>query len=243
VNYLDNYLTSTVTLTTIGNTANQVNQPRDLDFKPNSNELWVCNYGAAQGGSMVTFYNAGLPNQTSQYRKDTHSGHFMVYPSAMAFGDNGEWAAVSEIQNTNTASPTFMGPALWLSDTSIFAKVFQNNWTPGYPLGSHIDMLHQSPFAMGIAHDSLKVYYVMDGYNGNICRYDFVQDHGPGYDDHSAGMIWRYTDVPVGRVADMPSHRKPDRTTNCKRNPRRVLPGGAGGRGSDRYLYNPTVWY
>ncbi|HLG33747.1 MAG TPA: T9SS type A sorting domain-containing protein, partial [Bacteroidia bacterium] len=30
--------------------------------------------------------------------------------------------------------------------------------------------------------------------------------HGPGYDNHSAGKIWRYTDVPVTRVAGVPSH-------------------------------------
>ncbi len=214
VNYLDNYLSAALTLTTIGDSANSnVIHPRDLDFKPNSNELWVCNLGAQTGGSIVIFYNAGQPNQSSEYRKDSHSSHFMVYPSAMAFGDNGEWSAVSEIQNTNPNATTFMGPALWLSDTSIFARVFQSNWAPGFPLGSHIDMLHQSPFAMGIAHDSLKVYYVMDGHNGNICRYDFVQDHGPGYDDHSAGMIWRYIDVPVTRVPGIPSHMILDRTS------------------------------
>lgn len=213
-NYLDNYIGNSITLTTIGNSANQVSQPRDLDFKPNSNELWVSNYGTSNGGTNVIFYNAGLPNQTSQYRKDSHSGHFMIYPSAIAFGDDGKWGCVSEIQNTNAASPTFMGPALWLSDTNVFAKVFQNNWVSGYPLGSHIDMLHQSPFAMGIAHDSLMAYWVMDGYNSNICKYDFSADHGPGYDNHSAGKIWRYTDIPVTRVVGVPSHMVLDKVNH-----------------------------
>jgi hypothetical protein len=205
-NYLDNYIGNPVTLTTIGTSADQVLEPRDLDFKPNSNELWVVNYGTSGGGSFIIFYNAGLSNQTSEYRKDSHSGHFMIYPSAFAFGDNGEWANVNEIQSTGGPTSTFMGPSLWLSDTSVFARVFQNNWVSGYPLGSHIDMLHQSPFAMGIAHDSLKAYWVMDGYNGNICKYDYVTDHSPGYEDHSAGKIWRYIDVPVTRVAGVPSH-------------------------------------
>ncbi|MBK5286447.1 MAG: T9SS type A sorting domain-containing protein [Bacteroidia bacterium] len=211
-NYLDNYISNPVTLTTIGNSSNQINQPRDLDFKPNSNECWVANYGTSNGGTSIIFYNAGLPNQTSQYRKDTHTSHFMIYPSAIAFGDDGKWACVSEIQNTS--SGTFMGPTLWLSDTNIFARVFQNNWVSGYPLGSHIDMLHQSPFSMGIAHDSLMAYWVMDGYNGNICKYDYVADHGPGYDNHSAGKIWRYTDVPVTRVVGVPSHMVLDKTNH-----------------------------
>lgn len=212
-NYLDNYIGSSITLTTIGTSANSLNKPTDLDFKPNSNELWVCQYGTASGGNNVIFYNAGLPTQTSQYRKDTHTSHFMKYPSAMAMGDDGMWACVSEIQSTGSATSTFMGPTLWTSDTSVFARVFQNNWVNGFPLGSHYDMLHQSPFAMGIAHDSALIYWVMDGHNGNICKYDYVQDHGPGYDDHSAGKIWRYIDVPVTRVVGVPSHMELDKST------------------------------
>ncbi|HKR05287.1 MAG TPA: T9SS type A sorting domain-containing protein [Bacteroidia bacterium] len=211
-NYLDNYIGNPVTLTTIGTSTNQLSQPRDLDFKPNSNELWVCNYGTSSGGSNVIFYNAGLSNQTSQYRKDTHTSHFMRFPSAMAFGDDGKWAAVSEILNTN--SGTFMGPALWTSDTSIFARVFQNNWVNGFPLGSHLDMLHQSPFAMGIAHDSATAYWVMDGHFGSICKYDFAGNHGPGYDNHANGKIWRYTDVTVARVVGVPSHMVVDKVNH-----------------------------
>ena len=71
-NYLDNYINSTVALTTIGTSSNLLNQPRDLDFKPNTNELWVCNYGNTNGGTMIIFYNAGLPNQTSEFRHDDH---------------------------------------------------------------------------------------------------------------------------------------------------------------------------
>jgi hypothetical protein len=212
-NYLDNYIGNTVTLTTVGSSSDQVLAPRDLDFKPNSNELWVMNYGDGSGGSFVIFYNAGLPDQWSEYRRDTHAGHFMIYPSAFAFGDNGEWANVNEIQSTGGPTSTFMGPSLWLSDTNIFARVFQSNWASGYPLGSHIDMLHQSPFAMGIAHDSLKAYWVMDGYNGTICKYDYVNDHGPGYEDHSAGEIYRYVDVPVTRVDGVPSHMVLDKSS------------------------------
>lgn len=205
-NFLDNYIGATVTSTVVASSADFINQPRDLDFKPNSNELWICNYGNSSGGSNVIIYNAGMANQTSQYRKDTHTSHFMRYPSALAFGDDYKWAAVSEIQSTAGPTSTFMGPALWSGDTSITAKVFQNNWVSGLPLGSHLDMLHQSPFAMGIAHDSAMAYWVMDGHNGNLIKYDFVQHHGPGYDNHSAGKLWRYIDVTVTRVVNIPSH-------------------------------------
>src|SRR6187401_3575150 len=75
--YLDNYINNTVTVTTIGDGTQSVSQPRDLDFKPNTNELWVLNYGTSNGSSHVIFFNAGTSDQTSQYRKDTHSGHFL----------------------------------------------------------------------------------------------------------------------------------------------------------------------
>ena len=212
-NFIDKYLSDPLIYTTIANSSNNINKPRDLEFKPNTNELWVVNYGANSGGNVVILYNAGQSNQTSQYRKDSHSSHFMLYPSALAFSDNGEWGSTSEIKNTGNANSTFMGPSLWSGDTSIMAKVCQNNWVSGYPLGSHLDMLHQSPFAMGIASDSAKVFWVFDGWNSNICRYDFNIDHSPGYDNHSSGKIWRYSDVSVLRAVGIPSHMALDRTS------------------------------
>ena len=69
-NYVDHYLTDPLTFTTVVSSANSVSQPRDLDFKPNSNELWVVNYGNSNGGNMVIVYNAGTPlaNFTVQER-------------------------------------------------------------------------------------------------------------------------------------------------------------------------------
>lgn len=212
-NYLDNLLTGTPVSTTIASSTNSVSQPRDLDFKPGTSELWVANRGNANGGTVVIIYHAGQTGQVAQYRKDSHSGHFMIYPSGIAFGDNGEWANTNEIKNTASASSTFMGPALWTGDTSIFARVFQNNWVNGRPLGSHLDMIHQSPFSMGIAHDTASMYWVFDGHNGNLCKYDFGAHHSPGYDDHSNARIWRYTDVPLTREVDMPGHMIKDKSS------------------------------
>lgn len=211
--YIDKYITEDITLTTIGSGSQSVAKPRDLDFKPNTNELWVANLGGNNGGSMVIFYDAGLPTQYSQYRKDSHTGHFKAYPSAFAFGDYGFFANTNEIKSTGGANSTFMGPALWSADTAIFARVFQSDWVSGLPLGSHYDMLHQSPFAMGIAHDSAHAYWVNDGHNGNICKYDFVIHHGPGYDDHSNGKIWRFSEVEVTRVPNIPSHMVLDKSS------------------------------
>ncbi|HLG02815.1 MAG TPA: choice-of-anchor J domain-containing protein [Bacteroidia bacterium] len=210
-NFLDRYLVDSLAYTVIGSSANQLSSPRDLDVKPNTNEIWVANYGTSAGGNFVIFYNSGLSNQTTQYRKDSHSDHFSRYTSAIAFSDIGEFGTIGEF--LPSGGSTFMGPSLWSLDTNIFARVFQNNWVNGLPLGSHLDMLHQSPYGMGMAHDSAKIYWVFDGHNGNICKYDYVMGHGPGYDDHSAGKIYRYTDVTVSRVIGVPSHMIVDKTT------------------------------
>lgn len=203
-NYLDRYLTDSLTYTVIGNSTNFILAPRDLDVKPNTNEVWVSNIGGTNGSDFIIFYSAALPNQTSQKRYDTHSGHFNKYNAGIAFGDQGEFGTIGE--NQNSGNSTFMGPSLWSQDTAIFAKVFQNAWISNYPLGSHLSMLHQSPYGMGIAWDTGKVYWVADGFNDNIARYDFVMGHGPGYDNHSAGKIWRYTDVSFTRLDSVPSH-------------------------------------
>ena len=129
--FIDKYLTDPLVYTTIGTSTNNINQPKDLDFKPNTNELWVVNYGTTTGGTNVIFYNAGLPTQTSVYKKDSHTSHFMRFPPALAFSDIGEFANVSEIQSTAGGTSTFMGPGLWSADTNIFARVYQNNWVSG----------------------------------------------------------------------------------------------------------------
>lgn len=205
-NQLDNYFNGTNTFTVIGTASNNLTSPQDLDFVPGRpNEWWVLNKEVS-GGSVVIFYDAGKPTQSIQLRRDSHNSHFMANAVAISMGDNGTFCSAQEIKNTASASSTFMGPALWSNDTSIFARVNQNNWVTGQPLGSHLDMLHQSPFGMGVAHDNGNIYWYFDGYNGNICKYDFEMAHVTGGDDHSDGRIYRYTQVPVVRKANVPSH-------------------------------------
>jgi hypothetical protein len=80
-------------------------------------------------------------------------------------------------------------------------------------LGSHLDMLHESPNCMGIAWDYDNVYWVFDGYEGSIVRYDFAEDHGMGFDDHSDGIISRYVVGQVKRVRGVMSHLVLDHDT------------------------------
>jgi hypothetical protein len=97
-----------------------------------------------------------------------------------------------------------MGPALWPADLEIYAEVNQNPW--GSLLGSHLDMLHQSPFCMGMVWDSGNAYWVFDGKNNGLVYYDFADDHGPGGDDHSDGIVRRYSDVEPTRIENVPGH-------------------------------------
>ena len=106
-----------------------------------------------------------------------------------------------------------MGPSLWSADPDIFASTnpaavnYLSNLYGFYvDLGSHLDMLHESPLCMGIAWETDNVYWVFDGSDGSIVRYDFAEDHDVGYDDHSDGIIARYVTGRVSRVADVPSH-------------------------------------
>jgi sugar lactone lactonase YvrE len=57
------------------------------------------------------------------------------------------------------------------------------------------------------------VYWAFDGMHGNIVRYDFQADHGPGGGDHSDGIIWRYSDATVTRAANIPGHMELDHAT------------------------------
>lgn len=208
-NIIDEYLTTTPIFTPMNSTADNLNKPTDLDFFPilAKNELWVINQRIeSDGGSTTTFYDAGESNQTSLHRVDGNAWHFMSLPTGIAFGENGNFANSAGVQDANHNGGTFTGPALWSSDPDIYAQPSGGN-------GSHLDMLHGSPFSMGIAHEVDNVYWVFDGWNSEIVRYDFAEDHGPGNDDHSDAIVRRYKDFTVQRDGDIPSHLVLDKST------------------------------
>ena len=197
--------------TEIASVSDNLDVPRDLEFHPSpsrQNELWVINRAT---DSVTIVHNAGQTNQLSEHRLDSNRNHFMEEVSAIAFGDwheefDYQFATAQESRNTynGQGNPNnFMGPALWPSSLSHFAE---ENQDPGGLLGSHIDMLHESPFGMGIAHDSENVYWYNDGYYGELVRYDFQEDHDTGEDDHSDGQVRRYADISLTRTPGVPGH-------------------------------------
>ena len=197
--------------TVIATDGDDLNVPRDLEFHPSSsrqNELWVVNRAT---DSVTIIHSAGLAGQSSENRQDAYGNHFMEEVSAFAFGqDHSEFdyifASAQETRNTyNGQQPpnNFMGPALWPSSLSHFAEV---NQQPGGPLGSHLDMLHESPNGMGIAHDSGNAYWYNDGYYGELVYYDFHDDHDTGGEDHDDGVVRRYTEITPTRSVGVPGH-------------------------------------
>lgn len=202
--------------TIIATSADGLNEPRDLEFHPGatrSDELWVVNRA---DDSIVILHDAGTPSQTSEKRLDSYRNHFMEEVSAIAFGAyhsefDYQFSTAQESRNTynGQGSPNnFMGPALWPSSLSHFAREHQNDGL----LGSHTDMLHESPNGMGVAHDSGNAYWYFDGYYGNLVYYDFQQDHDTGEDDHSDGIVRRHTDIQLSRYAGVPGHMIMDKS-------------------------------
>lgn len=203
-NLVNNYISQNYTLDyqTISSIADQLDFPRDLDFHPNG-ELWVINMNLENtGGSTVTYTSPGGQNQTSLWRRDGNAWHFMSLPTGIAFSNNGNFATSTGIFDANHTggSTAFTGPTLWSSDSLIYAQPSGGN-------GSHLDMLHESPYCMGIASEKDNVFWVMDAWTNDVVRYDFVNDHGPGQHDHSDGIIRRYPEISVDMMdTDIPCH-------------------------------------
>ena len=168
---------------------------------------------------MTIVENTGLANQTSQNREDSNSNHFLEEVSAIAFGAYDEefdwmWGSAQETANTYCGqgqANNFMGPTLWPSSLDHYAVENQNNGNG--LLGSHIDMNHESPYGVGIAHDYDNVYWYNDGYYGELVRYDFKDDHDTGQDDHSDAVVHRYSEIQLSHFSGKPGHMIMDKGT------------------------------
>jgi hypothetical protein len=193
---------SQLTLTVILST--KLNNPSSLAFKPGEGSLWVVNQG---NDSSVIVDRPGKTDQTvTQYYDD--SDHFMNNPTQIAFSRVNQEFAVS-LNNLNDynggARPNyFTGVTLYTADRSDYRGDAM----------SHLDMLHHSPYAMGLAagirpttaSSKTREYWVLNGLAGSIDRYFFNVPHELGGDDHSDGITIRYATGNLKRVGTVPSH-------------------------------------
>jgi hypothetical protein len=134
---------------------------------------------------------------------DGNGWHFQRRSMGIAFASAGRRQFLSTCGDARTANYTdeevpYNGPVLW--DDAVFG---------GEPMpptsSSHVDMLHATPYCMGVAHEEANVFWVVNGDVGAFDRYDFNLPHQPGGDDHSDGEVWRYGEGELLRVAGVPS--------------------------------------
>ncbi|MCC6622641.1 MAG: hypothetical protein IT385_15365 [Deltaproteobacteria bacterium] len=190
----------------------------DLEFHPDRNELWVLNrpfevqgicsqsnFNSARCRSMESsttiLFEPGTPNQDDLTVTDDNAWHFMRRAPALAMGALDTFATCGEAFTGNFEDDpiTYIGPTLWSADLEIYGV------TPPGGNGSHLDMLHETPWCMGIAHERDNVYWLFNGEHGAIDRVDFHEDHGPGADDHSDGEVHRYIKGALTRLPSVPS--------------------------------------
>ncbi len=190
-----------------------------LAFDPlRAGELWVtlrqfpsnepCSETAQSGctaleGKIALVQQATSPTPQLTLKEDGNAWHFMRRPTAIAFGQNGNLATCGEARTDNyeDESVDYSGPTLWSSDPKIFGVEPQKGQN-----GTHIDMLHESPFCMGVAYERDNVYWVFNGALGALDHYDFHAPHVVGGDDHSDGELHRYVEGQLQRVPETPSH-------------------------------------
>ncbi|HYP75431.1 MAG TPA: hypothetical protein VER12_05745 [Polyangiaceae bacterium] len=163
---------------------------------------------AALEGEVALVEGAGTPTPSMTIKKDGNAWHFMRRPTSIAFGDNGNLATCGEARTDNYEDDAidYSGPVLWSSDPTIFGAVPKPDQN-----GTHIDMLHESPFCMGIAFERDNVYWVFNGKLGALDRYDFHVPHAIGGEDHADGELSRYVAGQLERVPEVPSHLALDR--------------------------------
>ncbi|HYQ27270.1 MAG TPA: hypothetical protein VER04_08620 [Polyangiaceae bacterium] len=164
---------------------------------------------AALQGEVLLVQAATSAAPSMTIKIDGNAWHFMRRPTSIAFGENGNLSTCGEARTDNYEDDAidYSGPVLWSSDPAIFGAVPKAGQN-----GTHIDMLHESPFCMGIAYERDNAYWVFNGQLGALDRYDFHAPHVVGGEDHSDGELSRYVEGQLERVPEVPSHLALDRS-------------------------------
>lgn len=177
-------------------------EPVDLEFNPRSpRDLWIMNYATSH---MTIVKNVGTKSAQVIERRDPAYGHFMNNPPGFAMASTSpEWGQLwGTCGDGDNGGNFFMGPTLYSAELNVFGG--ENRQTG---LGSHLDMLHSTSYCRGIAWAGTgNQYFVFNANNKSIDFYDFVKDHGPGFDDHADGRIRRFWNNQVKGVDGVVSH-------------------------------------
>jgi hypothetical protein len=154
-------------------------------------------------GAVAILSDATSEAPVASVKADFNAWHFMRRPTAIAWSDTELFATCGEARTDNLEDePTpYAGPVLWSSDPQIFGAR-----PTGMQNGTHLDMLHATPFCMGIAFESANAYWTFNGDAGSLDRYDFHAPHEIGGENHADGEVFRYVAGQLRRVPEVPSH-------------------------------------
>lgn len=158
---------------------------------------------AALPGVMGVISDATTDAPTAVIKQDGNAWHFMRRPSAVAWGDGELFGSCGEAltDNYEDVNIPYAGPVLWSSSPEIFGVEPE----PGQN-GTHLDMLHETPYCMGIAHEAGNAFWVFNGNAGSLDRVDFHAPHQIGGEDHADGEVHRYVAGELLREPEVPSH-------------------------------------
>jgi hypothetical protein len=184
-----------------------LDRPTGLAFGPRFQSLWIVNDAVVPKTVVVRQF--GTRKQKAKEYFDL-SRHFLIHPMAVAFSPLYlEFATAQDDLNVYASGESslreFMGPTLWPADGRFHGDQV-----------SHIDMVHHSPFSVGIAAGADPVrreYWVFNGESGSIDRYFFNQPHEPGAHDHLDGLTYRYAAHALAAVDKVPGSLAFDRRT------------------------------
>lgn len=172
--------------------------PAALAFNPQRpDELWIAN---RKDDSLTV---ASLTEGTVDRFADQEL-HFLEAADALSFSDNGTFATCGDTRNDYHGSEMandFMGPVLWPGSVQDFVTI-----DPTDASKVHLDMMHDTPWCMGIAAAGGNTYFTFNGVKGTIDWYDFGKPHENGGSDHSDGAKKRFSGMGLKRVEGVPSH-------------------------------------
>jgi sugar lactone lactonase YvrE len=173
--------------------------PTALAFSPHDGSLWIVDRYIAAGwlDRAIVVTQPGTARQRARTYVDD-SAHYMTEPTGIAFSPLYNEFATSALNGG--------GPTLWTGDL----RMFRNGRR------SHLDMVHRSEPAFGIAHGAdaeRREYWVFNGAEGSIDRYFFNQPHELGGMDHTDGRVYRYVPRSLRAVSGVPGHVVYDRAS------------------------------
>jgi DNA-binding beta-propeller fold protein YncE len=174
--------------------------PTGLAVDPRNGSLWIVN----RGNNSITIVERPGSRRPVVVRSIDSGKHYLYRPAAIAFSRGGdEFATAQDVGGFGIG----MGPTLWPGNAALFRDNAHLNRI-------HLDMLHHSPYSVGIAageDEGKREYWVFSGAARSIDRYFFNEPHPPGHNDHGDGRTFRYAARALARVPKIPAHLALDR--------------------------------